>query len=245
MKKDAEVKLLHRERKKGRSQEVAAARAGMSVVTARKYEQTGKLPSQMKKPRTHRTRLDPFEDDWPWVQRELERDSALQAKVLFELLCQAQPGRYDTGQLRTLQRRIERWRAMAGPEREVMFEQIHEPGRMAQSDFTVMDALSVTIGGEAFAHLFYHLVLTYSNHEAVKLCFSETFEALAEGIEACLWQIGGVPRIHRTDNLSAAVRILDAEGRRDWTERYDGLMRHYGMLPTRNTPGESHLLTGA
>lgn len=89
MKKDAEVNLLHRERKKGSSQEVAAARAGMSVATARKYERAGKLPSQMKKPRVHRTRPDPFEADWPWVQRELERDAALQAKVLFELLCQA------------------------------------------------------------------------------------------------------------------------------------------------------------
>jgi hypothetical protein len=240
MKKDAEVNLLHRERKKGRSQEIAAARAGMSVVTARKYERAGKLPSQLRKPRTHRTRPDPFDEDWPWVQRELERDAALQAKVLFELLCQAHPDRYQPGQLRTLQRRIERWRAMAGPDREVMFEQIHEPGRMAQSDFTVMDALAVTIAGEPFAHLYYHLVLTYSNHEAVKLCFSETFEALAEGIEACVWQIGGVPRYHRTDNLSAAVRVLDAEGKRDWTERYEGLMRHYGMTPTRNTPGESH-----
>ncbi len=240
MKKDAEVNLLNRERKKGHSQEIAAARAGMSVRTARKYEKVGQLPSQMKKPRTHRTRPDVFEQDWPWVQRELERDPALQAKTLFELLCLTYPGRYQEFQLRTLQRRIEKWRAMVGPDQHVMFEQVHEPGRMAQSDFTEMDALDVTILGEPFAHLYYHLVLTFSNHEAVKLCFSETFEALAEGIEVGVWQIGGVPRYHRTDNLSAAVRRLDDEGRRDWTARYEALMRHYGMTPTKNTPGESH-----
>ena len=240
MKTDTEVKLLYKERKRGNSQEVAAARAGMSARTARKYEQAGMLPSQMKKARTHRTRPDPFEADWHWVEAELKRDSALQAKTLFEVLCRAHPGRYEEGQLRTLQRRIEKWRAMEGPERPVMFEQVHIPGKMAQSDFTVMDALGVTIAGAPFGHLYYHLVLTYSNQEAVKLCFSESFESLAEGIEACLWQIGGVPEFHRTDNLSAAVRRLNAEGKREFTESYQGLMNHYGMKPTKNTPGESH-----
>lgn len=240
MKKDAEVKLLNDERKKGRSQELAAARAGMCVRTARKYEHAGVLPSQLKQPRAHRTRQDPFEKDWPWVEQEITRDSALQAKTLFDLLVLSYPGRYEENQLRTLQRRIERWRALSGPERDIMFEQVHEPGKMAQSDFTDMRDLKVTIDGVPFEHLYYHLVLTYSNFETVKLCFSETFEALAEGIEAGLWQAGGVPRLHRTDNLSAAVRHLDAEGKREFTERYQGLMDHYDLKPSRNTPGESH-----
>jgi len=240
MKKDNEVKIYLKERNKGCSQAVAAARAGMSIRTARKYEHAGSLPSQMKKERTYSTRPDPFLQDWPWVKNEIERDSALQAKTLFGLLCLKHPGRYQEGQLRTLQRRIERWRALEGPDREVIFEQVHVPGRMAQSDFTEMDKLGITIAGQPFEHLLYHVVLTYSNHEAVKVCFSESFESLAEGIETCLWQIGGAPEFHRTDNLSAAVRRLDDEGRRDFTARYEGLMRHYGMTPTRNSPGESH-----
>ena len=240
MKKDNEVRIYLKERKKGCSQEIAAARAGMGVRTARKYEHAGTLPSQMKKERTHKTRPDAFEGDWPWVLAEIERDSALQAKTLFGLLCLKHPGRYQEGQLRTLQRRIERWRALFGPDLNVMFEQVHVPGRMAQSDFTEMDKLAITIAGIPFEHLLYHVVLTYSNHEAVKVCFSESFESLAEGIETCLWLIGGAPEFHRTDNLSAAVRRLDDEGRRDFTERYAGLMRHYDMTPTRNHPGESH-----
>src|SRR5215467_3712764 len=47
MKKDAEVLRYMRERRKGTNQELAAARAGMSVKTARKYERAGKLPSQL------------------------------------------------------------------------------------------------------------------------------------------------------------------------------------------------------
>jgi hypothetical protein len=77
MKKDTEVRLLQRERQKGTSQGVAAARAGMSERTARKYERLGKLPSQVRERRDYRTRPDPFHEDWPWVQKELERDPAL------------------------------------------------------------------------------------------------------------------------------------------------------------------------
>jgi len=52
MKKDTEVKLLMQERRKGTSQRLAAARAGMSERTARKYEQVGQLPSHLKRPHT-------------------------------------------------------------------------------------------------------------------------------------------------------------------------------------------------
>ncbi len=212
----------------------------MSARTARKYEQAGVLPSQLKRPRTHRTRSDPFVDDWAWIVGQLERDSALQAKTLFDLLGARRPEQYQAGQLRTLQRHIQQWRALHGPEQEVYFAQMHTPGRLAQSDFTHMNDLTVTLGGLPFPHLVYHLVLTYSNVEAISICFAESFEALAEGLEHCLWQLGGVPQRHRTDQLSAAVRQLDAAGRHDFTVRYQALMAHYGLQPTTNTAGEAH-----
>ncbi len=218
MKNDHEVKLYMAERRKGNSQQVAAARAGMSERTARKYEQVGKLPSELKRPHTWLTRENPFEEDWPWVVAQLERDPALQAATLFALLCEKQPGRYRPTQDRTLRRHIARWRALHGPEQDVIFEQRHTPGERAQSDFTHMEDLGVTIGGEAFPHMVYHFVLTYSNTEAASLCFSETFEALAEGIEKALWQIGGVPLQHRTDQLPRSRATLAQRGAR----RLDG-----------------------
>lgn len=240
MKTDAEVQIMLRERRKGKTQEQAAARAGMHPNTARKYERRGALPSQLKEPRTYRTRPNPFEDDWPWVQAQLERDPALQADTLFAELCRQNPERYQMGQLRTLQRHIALWRAQHGPEREVMFAQVHRPGARAESDFTHMSDLAVTIAGQPFPHLLYHLVLTYSNVEAVQICFSESFESLAEGLESCLWQLGGLTEEHRTDNLSAAVWSIAPDGSRCWTERYLGLMAHYGLRPTTNQPGVAH-----
>ncbi len=240
MKRDPEVLCMLRERTKGRTQAQAAARAGMSVRTARTYEQLGQLPSQRTAPRTYRTRANPFAADWPWVVSQLERDAALQATTVFALLGTLHPGRYEATQLRTLQRQVAAWRAQYGPGHEVIFPQTHLPGVDAQSDFTHMTALGVTLGGVPFPHLVFHLVLSYSNVEAVQLCFSESFESLVEGIETCLWRLGGVPQRHRTDHLSAAIHPLDAAGRGLAKERYRALMRHYGMEPTTNTLGVAH-----
>ncbi|HEY7419016.1 MAG TPA: IS21 family transposase [Ktedonobacteraceae bacterium] len=228
------------ERRKGVSQRVAAARAGMSERTARKYEKARQLPSELKRPHDWATRQNPFEHDWPWVVEHLERDPALQGSTLFALLCERYPGRYRPTQMRTLQRHIAKWRAIYGPEKEVIFEQCHKPGEKAESDFTHMDDLRVTIAGQPFPHMIFHLVLTHSNVEAIKLCFSESFEALAEGIETCLWSIGGVPKLHRTDHLTAALRHKTSTEREEWTRRYQALMAHYGMEPTTNNVGVAH-----
>jgi hypothetical protein len=240
IKRDLEVLRMRRERANGRTQEQAADRAGMSVRTARTYERLGQLPSQLKQPRRYRTRPDPFEADWPWVVKQLERDDALQATTLFALLRTLNPGRYQAGQVRTFQEHIAAWRAQHGSTREVIFPQIHRPGVDAQSDFTHMESLGITLGGVPFPHLVFHLVLSYSNIEAIQVCFSESFESLVEGIETCLWSIGGVPQRHRTDHLSAAIHPLDAEGRAEAKERYGVVMRHYGLEATTNNLGIAH-----
>lgn len=240
MKTDTEVQLMLRARSKGKTLEQAAARAGMSVPTARKYLRAAALPSELRQPRTYRTRTNPFLADWSWVEQQLQRDPALQAKTLFTILAERAPERYTPGQLRSFQRHVAQWRALHGPDHDVIFEQIHQPGQRGQSDFTHMDDLAITIAGAAFPHLLFHFVLTYSNIEAVALCFTESFETLAEGLEFCLWQVGGVPEHHRTDNLSAAVQAIESDGQRRWTDRYLALMAHYGMTPSTNTAGEAH-----
>jgi hypothetical protein len=63
---------------------------------------------------------------------------------------------------------------------------------------------------------------------------------LAEGLQNALWAVGGAPREHRSDSLSAAFRNLDTDAREDLTRRYDALCAHYGMDPTRNNRGVAH-----
>ena len=214
VKNDNEVKLYMSERRKGIPQRLAAARAGMSERTARKYEHEGKLPSQLKRPHDWQTRVNPFEQDWPWVVEQLTRDPALQGSTLFALLCEQHPERYRPTQVRTLQRHIARWKALHGKPQEVIFEQVHTPGERAQSDFTHMEDLEVTIAGEPFPHLVYHFVLTYSNVEVASICFSETFEALAEGVEKAVWQIGGVPEQHPDFPFECSCTAVAQRGER-------------------------------
>jgi transposase len=216
----------------------AAAKAGMDEKTARKYRAGGKLPSQIKPERTWRTRKDAFQEVWPGVQEILERDDSIEAKTLFDYLCRQHPGRFQEGELRSMQRRIKLWRARCGPSQEVMFVQHHLPGRQAQSDFTYMSSLGVMIAGQLFDHLVYHFTLTYSNWESVMVCFSESFESLSAGLQNALWEVGAVPEEHRSDSLSAAVKNMKNED--EFTERYQGLVQHYGMRPSHNTPGRGH-----
>jgi transcriptional regulator with XRE-family HTH domain len=132
MKRDSEVLLMRRERAKGRTQEQAAARAGMSVRTLRRYERRGKLPSQFQEPRAYRTRPNPFAEDWSWITSQLERDPALQGTTLFGLLKELRRGRYQARQLRTLRRQIVAWRAQYRPGCKVIVPQIHESGEAAR-----------------------------------------------------------------------------------------------------------------
>jgi len=217
---------------------IAAMKAGMDEKTARKYRMLGKLPSELRKRHTWRTRKDPFEDAWPAIKVMLEVNPGLEAKTLFEDLQRRNPGRFADGQLRTLQRRIKIWRASEGPPKEVFFTQVHTPGQLGQSDFTSMNKLGITIGGQPFDHLIYHFVLTYSNWETGTICFSESFESLSEGLQNALWKLGGVPEDHRTDCLTTAVKKTSHPD--DFTRRYQDLLDHYGLTGCKTNPNSPH-----
>ena len=209
----------------------------MTEKTARKYRDLGGIPARA--PRTYRTRKDPFESVWPEIERLLEASPGLEAVTIFDTLRLRADVSFGDGQLRTLQRRIRRWRASRGPEKEVMFSQEHRPGEAGQSDFTDMRELEVRIGREPFDHLLYHFVLPYSNWESAGVCFTESFESLVAGLQGAVWEMGRVPRKHRTDNLSAATHELK-DGGRSFNERYKAVLDHYGMAADRNTPGRGH-----
>lgn len=109
------------------------------------------------------------------------------------------------------------------------------------SDFTEMDSLGVTVAGVALEQRLYHFRLACSGFEHVHVILGgESYVALAEGLQNALWVLGGAPREHRTDSLSAAFRNLDRDAREDLTQRYEALCAHYGMQPTRNNRGIAH-----
>jgi transposase InsO family protein len=220
-------------------QEVAAAKAGISVRSARRLDSTEVLPSQ-REARTWRTRADPFNAVW---QSELvpmlEAAPALTAMTLLEEIQRRYPGQYENALLRTLQRRVRTWGASYGKEREVFFAQTHPPGRLGLSDFTHTAVLQVTVAGTTLPHLLYQFALAYSGWRYVEVVLGgESFMALSSGLQNAAWMMGGVPEEHRTDSLAAAFR--NKVEHELLTRRYDELCKHYGMRPSRNNLGVSH-----
>jgi len=199
---------------------------------------SGRLPSQVKKEHTWQTRKDPFADVWPEIEALLKEDGRFEATTLFAWLQREYPGRFSDGQLRTLQRKIKRWRALEGPFKEVYFQQKHSPVDLCASDFTHMNELEITIDGVLFKHMIYHFVLTYSNWETGTICFSESFESISEGLQNALWELGGVPVKHRTDRLSSAVhKVSNPE---EFTQRYKGLLSHYRIKGEKIQAGKAN-----
>ena len=222
-----------RERRKGKTQEQAAASANLrSRKTVARYEQIGQLPSEIRKPREYRTRRDAFAEDWPELEEMLERAPTLEAKALFEWLCEQRPGTYREGQLRTFQRRVSRWKA-ENEEKVAVLAQEHQPGEAIQTDGTDLSELGVTIQGQPLEATLIHSVLPYSNWEWGRVTQSETLAAIRLGVESTLNRLGHVPEYHQTDNSSAATYWPGAKGegeaKREYTEGYLLLLEYYGM----------------
>ncbi len=238
---DEQVRLLRKKRMEGKTQEAAAAAAGMTPKTARRWE-SGALPSQRKSTRDWRTRSDPFEVIWGEVVPILEADldGSLKCPTLLREIQRRYPGLFPDRLLRTLQRRVRDWRALNGPPQEVFFQQEHIPGREAAIDFTHGTSLQITINGEPFEHLIFEFKLSFSGWTWVCLAYGETFEALVEGLQSALWTLGGVPKVLRHDNLSAATHELKKTKGRSLNQRFEGVLEHYQMKSSRINVGKAH-----
>lgn len=230
--------MVHR---RHHTQAVAAAKAGISERSARRIEKDPCLPSQKKHKRHWRTRADPLEQVWPRVEELLKIEGITPVTIFETVQDEFGEAAVPDGVRRTLERRIARWRALNGGEKEIFFPQHHEIGRQGLSDFTVCDKLRVTIAGERFDHRLFHFRLACGGWEhAAVVLGGESFSALSEHLQDALWKLGGVPAEHRSDSLSAAYKNLDADAQRDFTRSYEALCRHYGMCATRNNRGEAH-----
>lgn len=223
-------------RQSGDTQEVAAAKAGISARTGRRID---KGQHQERKPRDWRTRKDPIGEVWDSVLVPLlEKEPGLTGITLWEYLDDNYPGQYPEQVLRTLQRRLKQWRGVEGPAKEVIFRQSMPAGHQGLSDFTHPDS-EITIAGKPFKHLLYQFRLAFSGWRDVHIIQGgESYSALADGLQNALHTLGGAPLEHRTDSLSAAY-VNDAQ-KQSLTRNYTALCDHYGMRGTTNNTGISH-----
>lgn len=222
------------------TQEAAAAKAGMSLRTARNYLKGGGAMASYKKPwKWRQTHKDVFGMVWDVVEEMLEIDSGLQSQTLMQWLIDTYPEQNFTWKLlRTLQRRIRRWRGLKGPDQDVKFPQRHIPGKQSQSDWTHCNELNVKIDGQPYPHMLFHFMLPYSRWETAHISNSESFDNLTMGYVKAVAELGAVAEDHRTDNLTAAVNNHGT--RHVFNERWTAFLNHYGVAPSMNNAGLSH-----
>ena len=67
-----------------------------------------------------------------------------------------------------------------------------------------------------------------------------TFLALKQGLQNALWELGGAPRVIRSDNTSAATHEMRRSRGRAPNDSYAELLDHYGLESTLINSGESH-----
>jgi len=229
---------LYMSYRKNHSQVKSSAKTGISERSGRRIDKGVHQTQQL--PRQYRTRKDPFNGLFEEHLVPLLKDNpALQPITLLDVLEEKAPGQFDQSHLRTLQRRVKRWRVKEGPEQEVIFLQHHIPGDMGISDYTWMNKLNITLGGNEFKHKLFHYRLVYSGWTYVQVSLGgESFESLSSGLQNAFWRSCGVPKSHRTDSLSAAFNNHHEEA--VLTERYKKLCKYYGVVATRNNKGVAH-----
>jgi hypothetical protein len=231
-------------RASGLSQQLAADAVGISVRSAQRIDRGELQPEgqQQRRGRHWRTRADPLAEVWDSVLVPmLNKAPELEPQTLLLHLEQLFPGQDWFRRKRTLQRRVEQWKALHGPGREVMFLQQHQPGVLGISDFTLLKGKPITIAGQVFEHRLFHFRLPYSGWCHVEVIHGgESFVALAEALQNALEACGGVPAEHRTDSLSACFRNRDGSYASDYTSRYSELCAHLGVIATRNNRGVAH-----
>jgi Mu transposase-like protein len=238
---DKQIEIYMHSRENGNTQELSSAKAGISERSGREIERS-KKPRQAKERRTWRTRKDPFSSVWDSEIVPLLNRGIFEATFVLGELQKKWPELFPDAQLRTLQRKMKQWRTLYGPYKEVMFLQVHEPGMLGVSDFTHPKEIAVTINGEPLEHIFYHFRLAYSGYSYMQVFrgSGEPFDAFAQGLQEALHHIGGAPKQHRTDSLSASFKNLNQDAKDDVTERYSAFAEHYGMEACRINPGKSH-----
>ncbi len=234
-----QVRLYMKNRKNGDKQTIAAPRVGISVRSGKRIDQN---QHQQNKRKNIQNPRDPFIKVWEAeLVPLLGKDPNLRAITLLDDLQDRYPEEYPDSSLRTLQRRVQNWKALHGSEKERMFLQEHPPGWQAISDFTNCDELGVTILGMDLPHLLYHFRLPFSTWAyAFVILGGESFTALSTGFQNGLWELGGVPETHRTDSLSAAFKNLNPSAQKDFTKAYNELCTHYDVEATRNNKGVKH-----
>lgn len=236
MTSDHQVMALLKEYKKSKNIKLSSLKVGMNRKTATKYLKCLKLPSELKKERHWRTHPDKLKKIWDFAEIFLENDPDIEARALFEHLLEEHPDKLENNQLRSFQRQVKLWRINCGQEKEIYFDQIAIPGKLAQVDWVDLNYLFITIAGDHYKHKLIHFTLNYSNIESATICKSESIISIKNGLREFLYRVASkAPQILQIDNSSSAThRPKKEKSTRIFNEDYLQVLKYYGIKPQKN-----------
>ena len=103
-------------------EKVMVQKTAMDVNSKIDYFNYDKPKDKRSLPRNYRTRIDPFEQVWDEIQLKLELQPETYAREIIEWLTVKYPDKFSKSHIRTLQRRIKKWRMNATGYEEKMSE---------------------------------------------------------------------------------------------------------------------------
>jgi hypothetical protein len=233
---DHQAIALFKEFKSSKNKKLSALKTGMDRKTAAKYIKKNKLPSELVSVRNWRTHPDKLLPIWDDALSFLESEPDLEASSLFEHLLDMHPDKLQETQLRSFQRKVKEWRIKYGADKEIFFDQITVPGKMAQVDWLDMNQVKIIIEGEHYKHKLIHFTLNHSNIESATICKSESVVAIKNGLRDFLYNVAGKsPQVLQIDNSSAAThRLIKDQSKRVFNDEYLEILKYYNIIPQKN-----------
>jgi len=208
-----------------------AAKLGINRKTVSKYL-TSNSPPCYPKERDGRTREDHFLAYAERVKTLLTPPSELSSVEIFEII--KEEG--YKGSERTVQRRVRELKCIQPKER--FFEQEYEPGEQSQFDFKESVELAFQDGVRKVHFVFG--TLPHSGKYFIKAYPRTNFECFIDGIHSFFVFIGGMTKNIRIDNLSPCVSKVYKGSRRQYTESFERVIRHYGFGVLPCSPGRGN-----
>lgn len=228
--------IKHLRENEGASISQIATRVGCDWKTAKKYADGDINLQERGKRAREKTIMEGFEEylkDWLLEDQRAPRNQRRTAKVMFRDLQELGYQGSDRT-VREYVRILKQEMHISAQKQAVRLE--HFPGE-AQLDFGQFYAISGTE-----RKTYYELVMSfpYSNAQVCIILPAENMVCFLYGLQELFRLIGGVPRIIRFDNLSAAVTKILSGNDRSLTEMFKTFQWHYRFQAEWCNPGKGN-----
>jgi hypothetical protein len=224
---DWKIELLAERLKQGKSLASAAREVGISYSSGQKYKKSGKVPSELHAQRDPK-RVKLFEDHWEkYVAPKLKRDPALPATKLLNQLIQKHPDIFNQNMLRTLQRRIQKWKRNFKPSEREDNQFLSHPGSACVFELYGFTG-GLTLRSQRVPGTLFLFYLPFSKWIYIEPIRERKLPNILQSLEEALWTFGFVPRALLNVDQSNRT-ILSSNPNSIRPGLYAEFCRHYSM----------------